>query len=375
MKELLRKKSVKISILLIVLIVVMGIVGINAWSAQKSREYDGHIAAAEKYLSELDYEQAIAEYTMAFEIDPREEVVDALEQTYLAYAQTYIDSGDYERAIGILEEGYEKIGRESLQNKIAEVNALQAQKQLEEQRRASGMVEFPFQMADVTVMGYHLSEDHFEQMQGLFPVEGEGHWDVQNESVYHEGSGITSDEWGYEITTEYMNEGESKFLHVSGVDRGNWTYIVDYRTGGSFARLSISNYYGNVFEYAGINVPVAAGESYQDWCRVMQIDQIKENDLRPEERDGMVGIWREDGYAVYGMGTGEGWEHWLFSAEGYQGMYSELDRGNGDRYCELQFCLTEPWIAGEQSLETIKADIGSDGLITNIEYWGRPIVE
>ncbi|MBD5453178.1 MAG: hypothetical protein HDR30_02475 [Lachnospiraceae bacterium] len=121
MKELLKKKSVKISLLLIILLVIMGIVSINARSAQKSREYNAHIEAAEKYLSDLDYEQAIAEYTMAFEIEPKEEVVDALEQTYLAYAQTCIDAGDYEKAVGILEEGYEKIGRESLQEMIEEL--------------------------------------------------------------------------------------------------------------------------------------------------------------------------------------------------------------------------------------------------------------
>jgi len=115
-KELLKKKSVKISVLLIILLVVLGIVGINVQSAQKSKEYEAHIAAAEKYLSELDYEQAIVEYTMAFEIDPKEEVVDALEQAYLAYAQTYIDVGEYEIAASILEEGYETIRRESLQN-------------------------------------------------------------------------------------------------------------------------------------------------------------------------------------------------------------------------------------------------------------------
>ena len=125
MKELLKKKSVKISILLIILLVLMGIVGINVQSVQQSKEYDEHIAAAEKYLTELDYEQAIAEYTKAFEIDPKEEVVDALEQTYIAYAQTYMDAGDYDKAVSILEEGYGKIGRESVQNRIEEFQVIQ----------------------------------------------------------------------------------------------------------------------------------------------------------------------------------------------------------------------------------------------------------
>ncbi len=48
MKELLKKKSVKIMLLLIVLLVVIGIVGINVRSAGPKREYNRHIEAAEK---------------------------------------------------------------------------------------------------------------------------------------------------------------------------------------------------------------------------------------------------------------------------------------------------------------------------------------
>ena len=65
----------------------VGIISINVRSAQRQREYDGHVEAAERYLTELDYEQAIAEYTLALEIEPNsEEVLNALEQTYLDYA-------------------------------------------------------------------------------------------------------------------------------------------------------------------------------------------------------------------------------------------------------------------------------------------------
>lgn len=383
MKELLRKKSIKISLLLILLLVVMGIAGINVQSAQKSQEYEAHIAAAEKYLSDLDYEQAIAEYTMAFEIDPKEEVVDALEQTYLAYAQTCIDAGDFEKAVSILEEGYEQIGRESLQNKIAEVAALQAQKQLEEEQRrieeeqrASGMVEFLFQMTDITVMGYDLSGDHFAQMEGLFPVEGGGYWMENAESVYVEGSGSIPGGY-YEIYTDYdyMNEDKTRILLVSK-DSHYWEYCVDSWNDRNYSvRLRIYTYDRDVVDYAGINVPVTAGETYEDWCRVMQIDRMKENSLRPEERNGMVGIWREDGSCIIAAGTGEDREHWLFSSEGYQGMYTEFDRGDGYRYCELRFGIGDHWSRGEWPIESIEANINPNGAIMSIEYRSFPIVE
>lgn len=137
MKELLKKKSVKIVLLLITLLVVMGIVGMNARSAQSKKEYIAHIDAAEKYLTELDYEQAIAEYTLALEIEPNaEEVLDALEQTYLDYAKSYADTGDYEKAIGILEEGYTMTERESLEEQIEEYTTWQEIKEQEEAEAA-----------------------------------------------------------------------------------------------------------------------------------------------------------------------------------------------------------------------------------------------
>ena len=146
MKELL-KKNTKIGIAVIILAVAVGIISINVRSAQRQREYDGHVEAAERYLTELDYEQAIAEYTLALEIEPNsEEVLNALEQTYLDYAQSLVDAGDYEKAVSVLEEGYEQIGRESFPNRIEEFQVMQEemlakeaeiqeQKQLEEEQK------------------------------------------------------------------------------------------------------------------------------------------------------------------------------------------------------------------------------------------------
>lgn len=138
MKELLKKKSLKIVLLLIVLLVVMGIVGMNARSAQRRKDYNSHIEAAEKYLTELDYEQAIAEYTLALEIEPNaEEVLNGLEQTYLAYAQSAADGGNYDKAISILEEGYAQIGRDSLYQQIEElrIQCEEAQAQIEQEAK------------------------------------------------------------------------------------------------------------------------------------------------------------------------------------------------------------------------------------------------
>lgn len=136
MKELWRKKSVKAALAVIVILVVVGIVSLSVQSSQRRKDYNGHIDAAEKYLTELNYEQAIAEYTLALEIEPNsKEILNALEEVYLAYAQTYVDIEEYESAIEILKRGYEQTGRESLWAKIEELTNLLAQKEEEERER------------------------------------------------------------------------------------------------------------------------------------------------------------------------------------------------------------------------------------------------
>lgn len=140
MKDLLKKKSTKIALLLIVVAVIAIIVGINVQSSQKQKEYDRHMDAAEKYMTELDYEQAIVEYTFALDIYPNDEkALEGLEKAYLAYADELVITENYEEAIQVLGQGYEQTGIESLQEKQAEVQEQQIQaeeKAREEERLA-----------------------------------------------------------------------------------------------------------------------------------------------------------------------------------------------------------------------------------------------
>ena len=382
MKELLRKKSVKIALLLIILLMATVIIGFTVRSAQRQKEYDNHIQAAEKYLTELDYEQAIAEYILAYEIEPSEEVMDALEQTYLAYAQTYVDTGDYERAISILEEGYAQTGRESLRERMEEVRAEmeaaqrrqqkeEEQRRIEEERRASGMVEFPFSTSDITVMGYSLSENHFANIRALFPT-GEGYW---MENAYDP----TFVEPGTDYSLGYYNIYTSTYADGSG--RGTERLDVDnsceYRvyyhntdhTSGNTSIWMHSYYTGNTVDSAYFNVPVKPGASYEDWCAVMQIDRIKEYDIRAEQRDGMVGIWNDD-YADFATSISDGGEYWLFSTEELKGFYSELNYENGERDCELRFFRPTTWSGVlDWAVSRIEAKI-RDGVVDDITYEG-----
>ena len=382
MKELLRKKSVKTALLLIILLVAAGIIGFNAQSAQRQNEYDNHIKAAEKYLTELDYEQAIAEYILAYEIEPSGEVLDALEQTYIAYAQSYADTGDYERAIAILEEGYAQIGRESLRERMEEVQTEmetaqrrqqeeEEQRRVEEERQASGMVEFPFSALDITVMGYSISENHIAEIRALFPT-GEGSWAIDaNPPIFIE-PGTDESRGYYSISSSTDTSGtEHEDLWVNVPSGGNWGYLVDYTAAdtnhtGSYVSIQMTNYDDNhTLDYAGINVPVRPGASYEEWCEVMQINHIKEYDIRAEQRDDMVGIWDDD-YAGMTWSISDGGEYWLFSTEELKGVYSEVNNESGNKFCTLIFARPKNRLSG-WSISRITANI-SDGVVVSITY-------
>lgn len=136
-----------------------------------------------------------------------------------------------------------------------------------------------------------------------------------------------------------------------------------YDTNGDLTIFNFNYDGSDTLDCPEINVPVTAGETYEDWCRVMQIDQIKDNDMRPEERDGIAGIWDEEGNILASGSNIEDGEDWLFSLEGYQGIYSEY-RGDGFIGCEFNFNKRE---AGEQPIMRIRVEI-NNGVITCITY-------
>lgn len=135
MKEILKKRSTKIGIGIICILVIMMIVGITAQNIERKRVLDNHIAAGQKFLDEMDYEQAIAELLLALSIDPKnQEIIKALEEAYLAYADFCIETEKYDMATTILEAGYEEIKVLTLSEKLSEVKEIQEQKALEEEK-------------------------------------------------------------------------------------------------------------------------------------------------------------------------------------------------------------------------------------------------
>ena len=74
------------------------------------------LSTAQKYLVEMDYERAIAEFNKVIELDPMN--ADA----YLGLAEAYEKSGDIDKAIETLEKGFGLTGDERLQARLALLN-------------------------------------------------------------------------------------------------------------------------------------------------------------------------------------------------------------------------------------------------------------
>ena len=97
------------------------------------------LSTAQKYLVEMEYEHAIAEFNKVIELAPMN--ADA----YLGLAEAYEKSGDIDKAIETLEKGFELTGDERLQARLALLNG----------ENAAGLTE-PEEVKYVNVQGFEI---------------------------------------------------------------------------------------------------------------------------------------------------------------------------------------------------------------------------
>ena len=97
-----------------VLLLIVLITGILVLSSPQ-RKYDKQLSLGQRYLDELDYEQAIAAYRAAIEIDPKQP------DAYAGLANTYIAMEDYESAREVLLEGIDATDSDMLKEMLKEL--------------------------------------------------------------------------------------------------------------------------------------------------------------------------------------------------------------------------------------------------------------
>ena len=135
-------KTKKLIIIVITVLVVLETVILGSLAIYQitQNSYEHYMETAQKYVSEKDYEQAIAEFNRAIKKDPQ------AEDAYLELADVYIKMEDYDKAIDILQQGYDTTEARSLSRKLEKI-----QKQLEEAEVETSAVVETVQEEAVTV--------------------------------------------------------------------------------------------------------------------------------------------------------------------------------------------------------------------------------
>lgn len=101
------------------LIIVIGvIISIKVYSTETGTSLQEQLDLGNKYLNELNYEQAIIAYETAIEIDPMG--VDA----YLGLADTYEKQGNYDKTLEVLQLGYENTKSDLILREIERIETL-----------------------------------------------------------------------------------------------------------------------------------------------------------------------------------------------------------------------------------------------------------
>ena len=139
-----------ISIIAVFFIVAVVVIVLTISSSGKDRKLQAQLDLGEKYISEMNYEQAIVAYEAVIEIDPMS--VDA----YLGLASVYEAQEEYEKALEVLQLGYEKTQSDSILQEINRIKELISQDGNEQEIEIEGDSQYPIAVPGRVVEGiYH----------------------------------------------------------------------------------------------------------------------------------------------------------------------------------------------------------------------------
>lgn len=120
------KKNIKILIIGCICIIVCVAIVLIGFQINKVGKINNYLSTAQRYIEELDYEQAIVNLKLALEINPHsKEIIDRIVDTYFMMAEEGINSAEYEEVIIRLEECFALTQTETVKLKIEEIQQLQ----------------------------------------------------------------------------------------------------------------------------------------------------------------------------------------------------------------------------------------------------------
>lgn len=124
-KKILSKEKIIIVCVAVVALIAIIVIAMNVNANKSNNELQKLLDLGNKYLAEMDYEQAIVAFQNAIDIDPK------CEDAYDALIDIYIELGDYDSALEITQMAMENVDNvDYFAERIIEVNELVNQQQL-----------------------------------------------------------------------------------------------------------------------------------------------------------------------------------------------------------------------------------------------------
>lgn len=186
------------------------------------KQYD----SGTEFLSDGNYEEAIAAFNAAIEIDPKQP------EAYLNLAKAYAESGDVEKAREVLESGIDKTGSKTLTDYLAELSGVGDEN-----------------LDDVENVDKKAEIETIELDNGTFVIEYDSTGKTIKETYYNPNGTISFtydyDSNGNKIKETHYNPDETISSTYDYDSNGNSMKITEYNPDGTISSYSTSDYDSN----------------------------------------------------------------------------------------------------------------------------------
>ncbi|MCR5674989.1 MAG: tetratricopeptide repeat protein [Lachnospiraceae bacterium] len=200
-------------------LIIAIIAGVTIYSRSPAQQAKKQISLGERFLTELNYEQAVAAFSEALKIDPKNaDAGEALVQAYLSWADALADAGDTEQAITILEQGIGQITDARLTDKLASMKERLAK---EPESAASEQTAVDQEDADTSSGSsdtdrFHAAQEAILEM-GQYPVMGKPFidWEIDTYIDFIRANGESTNTGAPTEIESYFLNGMSADIHTA----------------------------------------------------------------------------------------------------------------------------------------------------------------
>lgn len=287
------KQIVVIGIFAILVVILLVVIFVKSGTSQ--RKIKELLDLGQKYLDDQAYEEAGVMFDKVIAVEPK------CEQAYLGKAKAQYALGQYEKAVNTLKEGINIVENSTemetfLRQILDELSATEEKSTME--TTEASLVEFPFTLSDIKILGYDLFENNYDKIKADFGMPTEEMIRENGEKLM-----IYDSDLGHIV----CNDSDDSII-ISDVITDN--VMLQYSAGELYGNIGGGVHYANLEdkkEYVDlsevIEMPFSLGRSYEEYVHAMRVSEIKEKAKRVEKIEELSFIYFESN-----LGTGRYYE-------------------------------------------------------------------